>query len=566
MRRRCRPPPLLGSGPESGASGIVGPVDGPVHFDVIVLGTGAAGLVAALAAADTGASVGLFEKGHYVGGTSAISGGGCWVPGNDHMLDVGATDSREDALAYLGSLSFGLIRPEFAQAFIDDGPSVFRWLEESTPLRMRVVAGYPDYHPERPGSRPHGGRTLEPELFPYRSLGHWAQRVVPSHRNPHLRLSDTTLGGGTGFLPEDEVGERVRRDLRGCGAGLVGPLLRALLDRGIEPVSNARAAELVVDGGRVRGVLLDGPGGRFTAHARAGVVLATGGFEWNPELVRAFLRGPMTSPASLPTCEGDGLRMAMQVGAALYNMPYAWWVPVIEVPGEEEFGRQRASLLLRERTLPRSIMVNRRGRRFTNEAANYNALGGALHQLDAVDFDFVNLPCWLVFDAGYLRRYGFRSVPPGGSPPAWLEQAGSLPELATALGIAPDALVDTVARWNGAAAVGDDDDFARGRSAYDRWSGDADFRSSAESTLGPIDTPPFFAVEIRSGTLGTSGGARTDVDGRVLDTHGRVIPGLLAAGNAMAAPTGMAYGGAGGTLGPIITFAQRAGRAAGQGE
>ena len=148
--------------------------------------------------------------------------------------------------------------------------------------------------------------------------------------------------------------------------------------------------------------------------ARRGVVLATGGYEWDRDLVRAFLRGPMTSPASVPTCEGDGLRMAMALGAALANMPHAWWAPVVEIPGDEAFGRQHATLLNRERTLPRSIMVNRQGRRFANEAANYNALGGAFHQLDPGGFAYPNLPCWLVFDDEYLASYGFRSVPPGG--------------------------------------------------------------------------------------------------------------------------------------------------------
>jgi succinate dehydrogenase/fumarate reductase flavoprotein subunit len=530
------------------------------QHDVVVLGSGAAGLVAALAAAQTGASVGLYEKAKVVGGTTAVSGGGCWVPGNDHMASAGATDSREEALAYLESLSFGLIRPEFARTFVDEAPAAFRWLEATTPLRMRVVRGYPDYHPERPGGKTAGGRTLEPELFSYRSLGPWADRVVASHRNRHLMLSDTTLGGGTGVLPDEVTAERRKHDLRGCGAALVGPILSALLERGVEPMCGAAASKLVVDGGRVSGVrFADG----YQVRARRAVLLATGGFEWDGELVRSFLRGPMTSPASLPTCEGDGLRMAIDVGASLANMPYAWWAPVIEVPGDEAFGRQHATLLNRERTLPRSIMVNRQGRRFTNEASNYNALGGAFHQLDPVQFEFVNLPCWLIFDGEYLARYGFRSVPPGGLAPDWIARGDTPAELAEAVGIPARQLARTVERWNQCAAAGEDPDFGRGRSAYDRWSGDAAVRGEAASTLGPIDTAPFFAVEVRSGTLGTSGGPRTDIDGHVLDTRARPIPGLCAAGNVMAAPTGMAYGGAGGTLGPIITFARRAGAAAG---
>jgi 3-oxosteroid 1-dehydrogenase len=532
------------------------------QFDVVVLGSGAAGLVAALAAAERGASVGLFEKADRIGGTTAISGGGCWVPGNAQMAAAGIPDSGDDALRYLTSLSFGHIRPGFAEAFVEDGPRVFSWLESVTPLRMKIVAGYPDYHPERPGGKPGGGRTLEPELFSFRRLGSWADRVVSGHRNPHLMLSDTTLGGGTGFLDGAEQARRQAADLRGCGAALVGPLLQACLDRGVGAVTASRALDLVTEGGRVAGVVLEQPAGTVTVRATRGVVLATGGFEWDPELVRSFLRGPMTSPASVPANVGDGLLMAMRAGAALGNMPQAWWVPVIEIPGDMAFGRQRATLLNRERTLPRAIFVNKLGWRFTNEAASYNALGGAFHQLDPTSFDYVNLPCWLVFDSEYLARYGFREVRPGGGAPPWLTRADSIDGLAAAIGVPAGALTATIARWNGNAEAGDDPEFGRGRSAHDRWSGDAAARGRVESTLGPIDTPPYYAIEVRSGTLGTSGGPRTDLHGRVLDTRDSPIRGLFAAGNAAAAPTGMVYGGAGGTLGPIVTFAYRAGVAA----
>jgi 3-oxosteroid 1-dehydrogenase len=535
---------------------------GPPQFDVVVLGTGAAGLVAAVAAAEGGASVGLFEKADRVGGTTAISGGGCWVPCSAQMAASGIADSREDALRYLVSLSFGHIRPGFAEAFMDDGPRVFQWLQSAAGLRMKIVSGYPDYHPERPGGKPGGGRTLEPELFSFRQLGGWADRVVSSHRNPHLMLSDTTLGGGTGHLDEKIQAQRHEEDLRGCGAALVGPLLRACLDRGVEPVTASRAHDLVIDDGRVTGVVVEQPAGTVIAHADCGVVLATGGFEWDPGLVRGFLRGPMTSPASIPTNVGDGLLMAMRAGAALDNMPQAWWAPVIEIPGDMSFGRQHATLLNRERTLPRSILVNKLGRRFANEAASYNALGGAFHQLDAARFDYVNLPCWLVFDAGYLARYGFRDVRPSDPAPGWMTRADSLGGLAAAIGAPAKALTETVTRWNSNVESGDDPDFHRGRSAYDLWSGDAAARGTVDSTLGPIDKPPYYAIEVRSGTLGTSGGPRADLHGRVLDTRGKVIPGLFAAGNVAAAPTGMVYGGAGGTLGPIITFAYRAGMAA----
>jgi succinate dehydrogenase/fumarate reductase flavoprotein subunit len=246
-------------------------------------------------------------------------------------------------------------------------------------------------------------------------------------------------------------------------------------------------------------------------------------------------------------------------------MSEAWWVPTAEFPGVEQFGRPWPQLILRERTLPRSIMVNRRGRRFANEAANYNALGGAFHQFDPNRFEYANLPCWLVFDAEYVRRYGFAQSRPGTPAPEWLTSAESIDGLAREIGVAPEGLVATVERWNEQVADGHDPDFRRGESAYDGWSGDQQFLGTPEATLGPLTEAPFYAIEITSGTLGTKGGARTDIDGRVLDHAGEAIPGLYAAGNAMAAATGMVYGGAGGTLGPALVFGYRAGHHAATG-
>ncbi|MET0190655.1 MAG: FAD-dependent oxidoreductase [Pseudonocardia sediminis] len=532
------------------------------EFDVVVLGTGGAGLVAAVAAADRGASVAVFEKGERIGGTTALSGGTTWIPANPHRGDV--EDGRADGLAYLASLSHGMIDPALAEAFVDTGPEFVEWVERATPLRYHLVPGLPDYHPEHPGGLPGGGRSLDPALFCFGELGPWAERVVPAQRTPRLTLTETPLGGGTGAAASPTRAERREQDWRGCGHALVGSLLKALLDRGVEPVTGARATELLrdspADPAAVTGVRFD-DGTEVTA--RHGVVIATGGFEWDPELVASFLRGPMTSPASVPTNTGDGLRMAMGAGAALGTMREAWWVPTIEIPGDEAFGRQRAQLVLRERTLPRSIMVNRTGRRFTNEAANYNALGGAFHQFDPTAFDYANLPCWLIFDARYLREYGFLGAPPGSPAPDWVTSAPDLPALTAALGLPSGSLPDTVSRWNTAVEGGTDPEFGRGASAYDGWNGDLDGYPGPGATLGPLTEAPFHAVEIHSGTLGTKGGPRTDVDGRVLSLSGAVIPGLYAAGNAMSGVTGMVYGGAGGTLGPGMVFGYRAGRHAG---
>ena len=386
--------------------------------------------------------------------------------------------------------------------------------------------------------------------------------MARSRRSAHLRITDTTLGGGTGFLDDETLAYRVDNDLRGCGNALVGPLIKALLDLGVEPVLGAAATDLILDGGRVAGVRVLVEGVPQEVRARRGVVLATGGFEWNAELVAEFLRGPMTAPTSVPTNTGDGLLMAMRAGARLANMGQAWWVPAVQIPGDVAFGEQRSNLVNRERTVPGSILVNARGRRFTNEAANYNALGGAFHQMDAVPFGYANLPAWLVFDARNAARYGSFGTPPGTPVAEWIPRADTLRALAEQVGIDPDGLESTVARWNAFVDAGQDEDFGRGDSAYDRWSGDGDFRFTKASTLGRIDEGPFYAVPVQSGTLGTSGGPRTDTLGRVLDTHLEPIPGLYAAGNVAAAPTAMAYGGAGGTLGPILVFGRLAGLSA----
>jgi hypothetical protein len=204
--------------------------------------------------------------------------------------------------------------------------------------------------------------------------------------------------------------------------------------------------------------------------------------------------------------------------------------------------------------------VNRSGRRFTNEAANYNALGGAFHQFDPGRFEFMNLPCWLVFDQAYVDRYGFAGSPPGGTLPAGVSSAPTVAALAAVIDVPGQQLEATIERWNHLVGKGHDDDWGRGDSAYDGWSGDQRFLGTVKATLGPLTTPPFHAIQIHSGTLGTKGGARTTVDAEVLSTGGAPIPGLYAAGNAMAAPTGMVYGGAGGTLGPALVFGYRAGR------
>lgn len=531
------------------------------QVDVVVLGTGAAGLTAALAAADAGASVALVEKADLVGGTTALSSAVVWLPDNAVARAAGVEDSRDEALAYLGSLSHDMILPELAEAFVDSVDDLLDWVGTATPLRLQLVAGFPDYHPEHPGGKPYGGRSLEPALFSFATIPGWTDRVAGTPRR--MNVSDTPTGGGTGVIAPEEQARREADGIEGLGRALVGSLLAGCLEHGVTPQTGWRATRLLTDGGHVVGVELHATSGSAVRRVRArSVVLATGGFEHDADLVRDFLRGPMTAPAGAPGNTGDGLRMAMRVGARLGNMREAWWVPVARLGEQRPDGSHDVFLVLRERTLPRSIMVNDQGLRFTNEAANYNALGGAFHAFDPSSFRYVNQPAHLVFDHGFARRYGCFGNAPGAPVPDVVHRADTLAELAALIGVPAAALEASVARWNDLVAGGHDDDFGRGDSAYDGWCGDRSQYPGHGATLGPLDEGPFYAIELHSSTLGTKGGPRTDVDGAVLDVDGDVIPGLFAAGNVMAAPTGMVYGGAGGTLGPAMVFGLRAGRAA----
>lgn len=539
-----------------------------MNREVVILGTGGSGLTAALAAHDSGAEVTVYEKHDQVGGTTAWSGGMIWVPNNRHEVQLGVADSREKALTYLMSLSHGLIDQAMAEAFLDAGPAMVEYLEDADgPVIFRPIPEFPDYHAEHPGGMPGGGRSLDCPLYSFDELGEWRDRVTksPYYPDPRYSIFDSTIGQAVPkpVLP-DELERRDQRDERGSGQALIGRLLKACLERGIEPQTGCRAMRLIQKDGAVCGVEVVRGEEVFTVNADA-VILATGGFEWDEEMKRAFIRGPLTHPVSIPTNTGDGLKMAMRIGAKLGNMREAWWMPVHEAPREEV--STGVVLLGGARALPRSIMINKKGRRFVNEAANYNAFGAAFHEQDVSAFDYANLPCWLIFDQGYVEKYGFGMMGgrPGDDPPQWVMRADSLAGLANRLELPEGALEATVNHWNAMVAEGKDADFRRGEAAHDIWWGDPEHRESPAATLGPLTAGPFFAVEVKSGALGTKGGPQTDRNARVLDVDGLAIPGLYAAGNVMASAMGMTYGGPGGTIAPGMVFGFVAGRhAAGQ--
>jgi succinate dehydrogenase/fumarate reductase flavoprotein subunit len=534
-----------------------------VQTDVLVLGSGGSGLTAALRAREAGAKVLVLEKAQRIGGTTAMSGGILWVPNNPHMAALGVTDSREEALAYLDSLSLGVMDMTMAAAFVDNAPDMIRWLEAHSPLRFTVASGYPDYHPENPGGKPQGGRSLDPALFSFRRLGAWAGRIGGKQTDLHPQAPVVPLSLleslGRQAVDAGTVAERRQQDVRGMGLALVGALVLGCIERNIPIHTGVRAKELIQQDGEITGVIAERDGNPWRIRARRGVILATGGFEWNPELVKSFLRGPLDGPASAPENEGDGLLMAMSLGAALGNMSEAWWMPTIRIPDDTIQGKALYRLCLMERTLPGSLIVNRKGRRFANEAANYNDIGRAFHTFDPTEFAFENNPAWLIFDNRFLREYPLAGYGPGAPKPRGLVRSGTdLRRLAAEIDVPGDALTQTVERFNTFAATGQDPDFHRGVSAYDGFNGDRT-RTGAAATLGTCSEAPFHAIQLVAGALGTKGGPRTDVNGRVLHVTGRVIPGLYAVGNAMAGSTGMVYGGAGGTLGPALTFGWLAG-------
>ncbi|WP_241473946.1 FAD-dependent oxidoreductase [Mycolicibacterium neoaurum] len=528
------------------------------EFDVVVLGSGGAGLSAALTAAVNGARVAVYEKASTVGGTTAVSGGIVWIPAHDRL--DGTELSVEDALRYLAAQSLGAMDRDLVETFVRTGPVMLEYLERHSNLRFDIAEGFPDYKPELPGGQPGGGRSLNARPFDLATLGDWRDRITSFP----VDFSNVGIDAETKARIHAAVDD-LDGDYCVAGTALIAGLLMGLLDRGVEPVTDARALELYGSAEGITGVRIRHAGRDIRVRSHQAVILATGGFEWDPQLVEAFLRGPMRGAVSPPNNIGDGLRMAMAHGADLANMGEAWWVPVVQIPGDTLGGEPRSRSVRLERTRPRSIIVNRTGKRFLNEAGEYNSMAGPFHHLDPRT-GYLNDPAWIVFDDQHLKRYGFLGIEPGGEAPDWFNASATLEELGAATGIDAAGLKRTLDAWNENVERERDPDFDRGASAYDGYWGDPAAASPALRTLGPLDTPPYYAVPVAIGAMGTKGGPRTDRDGRVLHVSGQPIPGLFAAGNAMAGVTGKAYGGAGGTLGPAMTFGYRTGYTAATGE
>lgn len=532
------------------------------HVDFLVVGSGCGGLTAALTADARGLETLIIEKAGVYGGSTALSGGNIWIPNNPTLRRVGLTDSRADVCRYLHAVVGDRVPADNIDAFIDNGPPALEFLERiSRHLRFQWCAGYSDYHPEAPGGRA-TGRTIEPLPFDLKRLGDDEKLLRPaalatpgglfvtSKEFARLNMVMRTWAGRRAAL--HTVGRAVAGLLLGrhmdtLGRALIGRLRLAVKDAGIPLWLNTSLQSLVTDDtGAVVGVCARRGGAAVRIRSRNGVLLATGGFEHNTEMRKRFLRegGKDNYSAGSADNTGDGIIAGQVVGAAVDLMDDAWWMPALQRPDGI------MSVLVSERSIPRSVIVDQTGRRFANEAAPYVTF---VHCQLAGRHD----PIWFVFDRKAKNRYQIGGVVPGQKfPEDWyasklMHRADSIAGLAAAIGVPGAALRETLQRFSEFARDGQDRDFGRGDSAYDNYYGDP---TLPHPTMDAIDTAPYYALRVQAGDLGTKGGLVYNAHAQVLRSDGTVIAGLYATGNTSAAVMGNDYAGAGATIGPAMVF------------
>lgn len=542
------------------------------EYDVVVVGSGAAGMAAALTAAKHGLSTVVLEKAGHYGGSTARSGGGVWIPNNEALRRSGVSDTPEAARSYLHSIIGDVVPPEKIDTYLERGPEALSFVLANSPLRLRWVPEYSDYYPEAPGGRV-GGRSVEPKPFNGKKLGAELALLEPPYGKAPLNVAVTQadfrwatlmMRHPRGVLRVLRIGLRwifamlTGKRLLVMGQALIAGLRIGLRDAGVPVLLNTALEDLCVEDDRVSGVVVtlsEEGGGQRIVRARRGVVLAAGGFEHNAAMRQEYQRAPIGSDWTVGATAntGDAILAGERVGGVLELMDDAWWGPSIPLTGGPWF-------CLAERTLPGGIMINDRAQRFMNEAAPYVE---AVHRMYGGEFGRgtgpgANIPSWMIIDQRYRNRYVFAGVSPRQAfPGRWLKagvvvKASTIEDLAEKIGVDPGALAATVTRFNGFARSGNDEDFHRGDSGYDKYYGDP--TNKPNPSLGAIDHAPFYAIKIVPGDLGTKGGLRTDVDARVLRADGSVIPGLYAAGNTSSPVMGHTYAGPGATIGPAIAF------------
>lgn len=535
-----------------------------MSYDFVVVGSGT-GMLAALTAAEDGLSVLIVEKSRYFGGSTALSGGGFWIPDNSLLREAGLLDSPERAREYLRNVTAGETPESRWETHIVHGPAAVEVLRRHTPLKFQWMAEYPDYFPELPGGSA-TGRAVEPKPFDVRRLGEdrallrppalaapfpmpvsgktfrWVNLITRTPRG--IYTAAKLLGVGLGGLA-------IRREYVAGGGALAAGLFAGVRAAGIPVWFSSPLKDLVVEKGRVAGVVVTRDGKDVTVRASRGVLLSAGGFDRNAALRHKYQSPQLDTSWCFgnPENTGDTIGIAQAAGADLAFMDEAWWFPAVPIPGP------MPGTLLAERSLPGQIIVDQQGRRFMNEALNYMSAG---HELIKQQ-----LPVWIVFDQRFRNRYMFCSsvFPRQPLPKAWYDagiavKTGSVTELARRVGL-PE-LPATVQRFNLLAASGRDDDYHRGDSAYDRYYGDPTIVPNP--CLGPIDSGPFYAVQVVPGDLGTCGGIRADGFARALRPDGTVIEGLYASGNAAGNAFGRVYPGPGATIGQGLVYGYTAAR------
>lgn len=550
-----------------------------MQVDVLVVGSGAGGLLAGLVAAHNHAEVLIVEKDRQWGGTSATSGGGIWIPGSDQAKAAGFEDSLDDAFTYVRALSADNVPDANIRAYVNNAAGMLRWMTANTPV-VYTAQPYPDYHAENPGGSVTGYRTHLPEMLdgkllgkdirtqrfpsPAASLFGWLQWTFAETYDLLYRPKGWFWRLGVNMarywldLPFRFTSRKDRRLT--LGNALVGGIRIALNEKGVPLWRQSPLVELVREGGRVTGAVVSRQGRIMRIAARKGVILAAGGFDKNqamrdanaPLYPNAQISGGVTSNT------GDAISAGVAVGAGTMNLQSAWAAPVFYVPGED---RGRLSTI--ERALPGCIMVNQSGQRYLNEAASYHVTGQAMARRHAAHGD-AN-PSWMVFDFRYRQQFPMGPLYPvipdwaqSGMVKTILKKGRTIEELAAGMGVDPAALAASIERFNEPAATGEDPDFHRGDAAYDKMYGDP--RQVPNPCLRPLTEAPFYALPIYPGDIGMNGGLTTNEKAQVTDVKGKPIAGLYAIGNSAASAMGESYPGAGVTIGPALTFGYIAAR------